>query len=112
MRNRSTKNVIIVFTAVPKRSDALKLSRALVKKRVAACANILPGIRSFYWWEGRIQEEREVLVMLKSTKRRYSALEKAIKASHPYKVPEILGVSAERGLARYIAWVENETTNV
>jgi len=110
MRKTSNK-VVIVFTTVPSRPVAVRISEALVSKKLVACATILSNVRSFYKWEGRMEKSREILVMLKTTGRRYSALEKAIKAMHPYRVPEILSISVSGGYAPYVGWLSGEVVD-
>lgn len=100
--------VIMVFTTVPKRSDAIRLSQVIVKKKISACATILPGVRSFYQWERKMVEGKEVMIIFKTTMRRYPTLEKTIKALHPYEVPEILAVEIKNGYSPYVAWVTKE----
>ena len=108
LMRKTPGRVVIVFTTVPRRSDAVKMSEALVKKGLSACATVLPGIRSFYKWEGKMVHGQEVLVIFKTTSRRYMALEKAIKALHPYEVPEILALGVIRGYLPYLGWVTGE----
>lgn len=83
----------------------------MVSMRLAACANIIPGIQSIYRWKGKVAKAREVLLILKSTKPRYHALEKAIKAMHTYEIPEVIALPVTEGLERYIRWVRSETHN-
>ncbi len=81
----------------------------MVTARLAACANIIPGIQSIYRWKGKVVKEQEALLILKSTTPRYRALEKAIKTMHTYEIPEIIALSVKKGLDRYIGWVRSET---
>lgn len=77
--------------------------------RLAACVNVLSPATSFYRWEGREEQATEVPVLIKSTRERYAELEAAILEVHPYSVPEIVAWPMERGLAAYLAWVEEQT---
>jgi periplasmic divalent cation tolerance protein len=99
--------VILVTTASPE--EAVKIARAVVSAGLAACANIIPAIQSMYRWKGKLVKEQEALVMLKSTKSRYRALEKAIKEIHSYETPEIIALPVKEGLDQYIGWVHAET---
>jgi periplasmic divalent cation tolerance protein len=108
LMKQTAGNVLIVFTTVPKQSEAVRMSEVLVKKKIAACATVFPGISSFYKWNGKMVHGREVLIMFKTASKRYLALEKAIKALHPYEVPEILAVRATRGYLPYLEWVSSE----
>lgn len=101
--------VIAVITNLPDSGSAFNLARELVHLRLAACANVLPGVTSFYRWEGREEQASEVTVLIKSTSERYAALEQAIRERHPYSVPEIVAWPIERGLPAYLAWVEQES---
>jgi len=100
--------VIAVLTNLPDSDSAFNLARELVHLRLAACANVLPGATSFYRWGGRSEEAPEVPVLLKSTRERYPELERAIRARHPYSVPEIIAWPLECGSSEYLAWVEAE----
>ena len=101
--------VIAVLTNLPDSESAFNLAREVVHLRLAACANVLAPATSFYRWDGREEQAAEVPVLMKSTDERYSELELAIKRLHPYSVPEIVAWPVERGLAQYLAWVEQET---
>lgn len=101
--------VLLVFTTLPDRASADKLAAALVARRVAACVTILAPCRSVYRWEGAVQSEEEIPVLVKSTADRYEALQAAIRANHPYELPEIIAVPVERGLPGYLDWVAQET---
>lgn len=100
--------VIAVLTNLPDSESAFNLARELVRLRLAACANVLPAVDSFYRWDGRDEEAREHPVLIKSTAERYSELEAAIRARHPYELPEIISWPITAGLPGYLAWVEGE----
>ena len=100
--------VIAVLTNLPDSESAFNLARDLVRLRLAACANVLGPATSFYRWEGKEEEAREYPVLIKSTRDRYDALERAIRERHPYSLPEIICWPIERGLAEYLRWVEDE----
>jgi periplasmic divalent cation tolerance protein len=99
--------VVLVTTPTPER--AAELARALVEERLAACGNVLPGVRSVYRWEGRVQDEHEALLLLKTTRARFEALRARVLALHPYQVPEIVALPIEAGSAPYLAWIAAET---
>ena len=101
--------VLLVLTNLPDRAAAEKLADALVAKRVAACVNILAPCRSVYRWKDAVQHDEEHPVLIKTTQDRYAALEAAIRAAHPYELPEIIAVPVERGLPAYLDWVAAET---
>ncbi|MEJ2105969.1 MAG: divalent-cation tolerance protein CutA [Acidiferrobacteraceae bacterium] len=96
-----------VFTTCPDATVAETLAQSLVEEGLAACANILPGLRSIYRWKGKTERADEVLVLIKTTASRYHDLEQRIIALHPYELPEIVTVPITNGLAPYLAWLEN-----
>jgi len=102
-------DALLVLTNLPDRAAAEKLADALVEKRVAACVNILAPCRSVYRWKGAVQREEEHPMLIKTTAGRYPALEAAIRAGHPYELPEIIAVPIGRGLPAYLEWVDSET---
>ncbi len=102
--------VIAVLTNLPDSESAFNLARELVHLRLAACVNVLAPVTSFYRWEGREEEAKEVPLLIKSTRERYAELEAAIRKRHPYSLPEIVSWPVERGLPEYLRWVEQETS--
>jgi len=100
---------LLVLTNLPDRAIADRLADSLVEQRLAACVNILAPCRSAYRWKGAVQHDEEHPMLIKTTAERYSALEAAIRAMHPYELPEIVAVGIERGLPGYLAWVHAET---
>lgn len=103
-------DTLLVFTNLPDAYSAHALAGALVEARLAACVNILAPCRSVYHWQGKTENAEEVPVWIKTTAARYAELEAAIRARHPYELPEIVAVPIERGLPDYLAWVAAETT--
>ena len=102
-------HALLVFTNLPDRASAEKLADALIEKRVAACVNILAPCRSVFRWKNDIQRDEEHPVLIKTTTERYGALEAAIRAGHPYELPEIIAVPIQHGLPAYLDWVAAET---
>ncbi len=96
-----------VFTTCPDATTAQTVARALVDEGLAACVNMIPGLRSIYRWQGETETAEEVLLLIKTTTQRYSDVERRIVALHPYELPEIVGVPVLNGLAPYLAWLEN-----
>jgi periplasmic divalent cation tolerance protein len=101
--------VLVVLTNLPDRAAAEALADRLVEARVAACVNILAPCRSVYRWKGAIQRDEEHPMLIKTTAERYAALEAAIRAGHPYELPEIIALEVGRGLPAYLRWVADET---
>lgn len=101
---------LLVITTLPDAHSADALANALVEARLAACVSILAPCRSVYRWQGKTENAEEVPLLIKTTAARYAALEAAIRARHPYELPEIIAVPITYGLPDYLAWVATETT--
>ncbi len=101
---------LVVLTNLPDEASARTLAAYLVEERLAACVNILAPCRSVYHWQGQIEESGEVPLLIKTTAARYAALEAAIRAGHPYELPEIVAVPVVAGLPEFLNWVHMETT--
>lgn len=101
--------MLLVFTSFPDGDAAAAAVRALVEEGLAACGTILPGARSIYAWEGKIEDAPEVLVLLKTSGRAYAKLEKRLLKIHPYEMPEIVALEAGAAAQAYAAWVEGRT---
>jgi periplasmic divalent cation tolerance protein len=100
---------IVVICACPDEPTAARIAQDLVNQRLAACVNRLSDVRSTYSWQGRIQEEREVVLTIKTTRERYDALEVRLRALHPYEVPEIIALPIVAGSTSYLTWIASET---
>src|SRR5437870_10364033 len=100
---------LLVLTNLPERAAAERLADTLLEQRLAACVNILAPCRSVYRWKGALQHDEEHPLLIKTTAERYGALEEALRAAHPYELPEIIAVPVERGLPAYLDWVATET---
>lgn len=101
-------STLLVLTNLPDRAAAERLAGLLIDQQLAACVNILAPCRSVYRWKGAVQHEEEHPMLIKTTAERYPALEQALRAAHPYELPEIIAVPIERGLPAYLAWVAGE----
>jgi periplasmic divalent cation tolerance protein len=102
-------DAIVVLVTVPTPDRAAEIARVLVEERLAACGNVVPGLRSIYRWEGKVQEDDEALLLLKTTRARFEALRDRVLALHPYEVPEVIALSVEAGSAAYLGWIAAET---
>ncbi|KUO92208.1 MAG: divalent-cation tolerance protein CutA [Thermocladium sp.] len=98
----------IIYVTAPNEDEAAKMARALVEERLAACVN-MTRVRSIYRWRGKVEDEDEVLMMMKTTEPRLRDLIKRVKEIHPYEVPEVLAVPITAGNADYLQWMEDET---
>jgi periplasmic divalent cation tolerance protein len=101
--------VRLVLTTVPSGDVAAKLARTLVEEKLAACGNVLPGVRSIYLWKGKVEDENEVLLLLKTQVRQVPRLQARLLELHPYEVPEVLAVPVEAGFQGYLDWVAAST---
>lgn len=104
--------VLLVFTNLPDRASALRLAKTLVEERVAACVNVLGECQSIYRWQGKMESAGEVPLLIKSTEAAYPRLQAAIRAHHPYELPEIIAMPVMAGLPAYLEWVMQETQMV
>jgi periplasmic divalent cation tolerance protein len=100
---------ILVLTHYPDRDAALGLARALVTERLAACVNVGAPVESMYHWRGKIETAQEVPVTIKTRAALYPRVEAAIRASHPFELPEIVAVPLIDGLRPYLDWLAAET---
>ena len=103
------EQALLVMTNLADIASAQALARALVGQRLAACVNMLPQTRSIYRWNDAIEEEVEVTLLIKTTTARYAELEQAIRALHPYELPEVIAVPVSAGSPAYLAWISQET---
>jgi periplasmic divalent cation tolerance protein len=98
--------VLLVFSTFPDEDTAARVVRTLVEEKLIACGNLLPGVRSIYAWEGKIEDTAEVLVVLKTSGPVYAKLEKRLLKLHPYDTPEIVALESGAATKAYAAWVE------
>lgn len=101
---QSTERFVVLSTA-PDAEVAAELARALVEERHAACVNVVPAVRSFYRWEGRVHDEAEVLLVAKTDGKRLGGLINALADAHPYECPEIVALPISEGLPAYLTWI-------
>jgi periplasmic divalent cation tolerance protein len=97
--------IVVVLTTVPASFDAAELARELLEGRVAACVTILPSVRTIFSWDGKLQEEAEQQLILKTTRDRVDALWRLLKSRHPYDVPEFMVLPVVDGYPSYLDWV-------
>jgi periplasmic divalent cation tolerance protein len=106
----SHTDAMVVMTTVASADEAVSLIKTLLERRLIACGQIVPGVRSLYRWNGKIADEAEVIVYLKTRAARIDSLEVAFAELHPYKVPELLALPVTAGLSRYLSWITAETS--
>ncbi len=103
--------VYLVYVTAGSEEEACKLAREVTEKRLAACVNIYPRIFSYYWWEGEVQEDKEVSLIFKTSAQKVEKLIEAIKELHSYSCPCALAWPVEKGNPDFLAWVRAETEN-
>lgn len=96
---------IVVFSTCASPEDAEKLARLLVDQRLAACVNVVPGVRSYYHWKGAVEADEECLLIVKSSRDLFAALTAALEKAHTYEVPEAIAVPIVDGAANYLNWL-------
>jgi periplasmic divalent cation tolerance protein len=101
---------MVVLTTVASDEEAVTLIRELLERRLIACGTLFPGARSLYRWQGKVADEHEVVLLLKTRSARLDSLRTAFTELHPYKVPELLALPVEAGLDKYLEWINGETT--
>lgn len=101
--------VLLVITNLPNAESAARMATLLVELRVAACVNQLAPCTSTYRWQGAVETAMEVPLLIKTTREAYPRLEQAIRAAHPYELPEIVALPVTLGLPAYLAWVRQES---
>jgi periplasmic divalent cation tolerance protein len=99
----------LILNTCPDSVTAETIATLLVDNELAACVNILPGIRSVYHWQGQRHIETEQLLLIKSCASAYADIETTIRAHHPYELPEIIAISIDKGLPEYLAWIHQQS---
>ena len=102
-------NMIIILVTTGSEAEAEKIARTLVEERLIACANILSPVRSIYRWEGKVQDDHEWLLIIKTQQAHFAAVEARVRSLHSYQVPEVIALSVVDGSERYLGWVKGET---
>ena len=99
---------LLVWCTCPSSEVADRIAQQIVEKRLAACANIIPGVKSVYRWQGKIIQDQECIMMIKTTKDQFDALAAEIIEMHPYELPELITVNIDQGLEAYLQWIEDQ----
>jgi periplasmic divalent cation tolerance protein len=105
-------STLLVLTTCASAEDADRLGRALVESRLAACVNAVSGMTSTYRWQGEVRQDRETLLVIKTTEARYAALEQAICEHSTYDLPEVLAIPVHAGLPPYLAWLRESVAEL
>lgn len=104
-----TASPCMIYVTAPDRDEALRIGRTLVEERLAACANVVDGVTSVYWWEGEVQEDAEASLILKSRRELVAALVARVKALHSYSCPCVVQLPIQDGNPEFLSWIVNET---
>ena len=99
----------MVLNTCPDSETTDRIAAALVEDKLAACVQALPGLQSWFHWDGKVARAQEYLLLIKTVSASYPALEQRIRELHPYELPEIIGVSVDKGLPEYLSWVNKYT---
>jgi periplasmic divalent cation tolerance protein len=105
----TTSEALVVLCTCPDDVAGTRIATALIEGGHAACVNRVPGVRSMYRWDGRVQDDAEVLLVIKTTAARLAGVESLIRAQHPYELPEVLALPVAGGSAEYLAWIGQAT---
>lgn len=109
--NAESDGAIAVFMTAPNGEEAARLAEMLVGRQLAACVQILPEMESVYRWQGKLERQREVLLIAKTVPSKFAALESEVRALHSYETPEIVAIPLSAGSAPYLAWLSASVTD-
>lgn len=101
---------IVIFVTASSRKEALRIAQGLIKNKLAACVNIVGGVESLFWWQGKVDCAREILLVIKSKKEKLSRIIKQVKSMHSYDVPEIIALPVAGGYKDYLKWINESLT--
>jgi periplasmic divalent cation tolerance protein len=102
----------VVLVTAPDMGAARKLAQVCLETRTAACVNIVTGLESHYWWQGKIEQGDELLLLIKTTSDRLAALEKCVMTHHPYDTPEFVVLPVTAGSERYLKWISDSVADL
>jgi periplasmic divalent cation tolerance protein len=105
----ASEELVVALSTAPDAEQAARIGRALVEERLIACANLVPGLTSIYRWQGEVQQEGEVLMVMKTRRALVERLKARLPQLHPYEVPELIVTPVMEGLEAYCRWVRDET---
>lgn len=100
---------VVVLVTAGSEEEATSIARDLVEKKLVACVNILPGVRSVFQWEGKVTEECEYLLIAKTVSQAFEGVVVAVKSLHSYSVPEVIALPIQQGLPEYLSWIREST---
>lgn len=100
-----SKQAVVVLGTAPDEKTGRRIAGVLVESKLAACVNVVSGVRSVFWWEGKLQDADEVLLICKTDEKRLSDLSEALQEQHPYDCPEVLALPVTGGSKKYLGWI-------
>jgi periplasmic divalent cation tolerance protein len=103
---------IVVLVTVKDKKEAIKIAQGLLKAKLIACANIIDGVQSLFWWQGKIDSSKEVLLILKTKKNLFKKVCTRVKSLHSYQTPEIIALSIVNGSENYLSWINASVIGV
>lgn len=106
---KSAAQFCLVLVTAPDARTARRLAKSALSARLVACANLIPKIESHFWWRGKVENGKEILLLLKTRKDKLAALEKLVLAEHPYDTPEFLVLRVAGGSKKYLDWIAQST---
>ena len=109
MSRKNRKSYIVILVVASSLKEAKKIAQALLVKKEAACVNIIRDISSFFWWQGKIQKAREVLLLIKTSNNLFNKALKTVRKGHSYSVPEIIALPIKASNKAYLEWIEEVT---
>lgn len=98
---------IVILVTASNKTEAEKIAKALLEQKLIACSNLVDGVRSLFWWEGKIEDQQEVMMILKSERSLFSKVEAVIKSLHSYQVPEIISMPVVESHQGYLEWMQS-----
>lgn len=101
---------IIVYCTCPDENSAQAIASKLIQAKIAACVSLIPAVRSYYWWQGKVEQACEVQLQIKSKKDCFEQITQLVRSIHPYEVPQIIAVPIEAGDKDYLTWIDNTVT--
>ncbi len=110
--NTSPDDLIIVLSNTDSAESAARMARELVGRKLVACVNVVPGVRSFYRWKGKIAEDGEHLMVIKTRRSLFEQVRVCMRELHPYELPEIIALPLQEGDPDYLAWVRECTAEI
>ncbi|KAG0564981.1 hypothetical protein KC19_8G153900 [Ceratodon purpureus] len=102
---------IVVYVTVPNKETGTKLAHGIIENKLAACVNQIPGVESTYWWEGKVETDTEILLMIKTRQSLLGELTDHVKNNHPYDTPEVIALPITGGSEKYLKWIGDNTKN-